>query len=133
MCAAAASDSVPVFVHAIVALTWLTPVPPHPAPPRPTARRYGFNCGSTYIYMAQGGSEASAAVSRVALNMTLCASVAGMTSLVVSSIQTGVAAWLRVGARVGGWSKEDAKAQLDTGERGCAGYRVRTPQWPGAR
>ncbi|KAG2449195.1 hypothetical protein HYH02_005942 [Chlamydomonas schloesseri] len=50
---------------------------------------YGFNCGSTYIYMAQGGAEASAAVSRVALNMTLCASVAGMTSLVVASIQSG--------------------------------------------
>ncbi|GIL81282.1 hypothetical protein Vretimale_1094 [Volvox reticuliferus] len=50
---------------------------------------FGFNCGSTYIYMADGGPAASSAVSRVALNMTLCASAAGMTSLVVASLQTG--------------------------------------------
>ncbi|GFR48426.1 hypothetical protein Agub_g10322, partial [Astrephomene gubernaculifera] len=49
---------------------------------------FGFNCGSTYIYMADGGSLASAAVSRVALNMTLCASAAGVTALVVASLQS---------------------------------------------
>ncbi len=39
--------------------------------------------------MSDGGAAASAAVSRVALNMTLCASAAGMTSLVVASLQSG--------------------------------------------
>ncbi len=55
----------------------------------PTPRRFGFNCGSTYIYMADGGPAAAAAVSRVALNMTLCASSAGMTALVLASVHSG--------------------------------------------
>ncbi|KXZ50943.1 hypothetical protein GPECTOR_14g19 [Gonium pectorale] len=50
---------------------------------------FGFNCGSTYIYMGADVVGASAAVSRVALNMTLCASGAGMTSLVVASVMSG--------------------------------------------
>ncbi|KAG2499743.1 hypothetical protein HYH03_002676 [Edaphochlamys debaryana] len=50
---------------------------------------FGFNCGSTYIYMSEGGEAASSAVSRVALNMTLCASAAGMTSLIIASMQSG--------------------------------------------
>ncbi|EFJ47052.1 hypothetical protein VOLCADRAFT_92451 [Volvox carteri f. nagariensis] len=50
---------------------------------------FGFNCGSTYIYMSDGGPAASSAVSRVALNMTLCASAAGMTSLVLASLLSG--------------------------------------------
>lgn len=50
---------------------------------------FGFNCGSTYIYMADGGPAAASAVSRVALNMTLCASSAGMTALVLASVHSG--------------------------------------------
>lgn len=49
---------------------------------------FGFNCGSSYLYLAYGAN--SAAVSdRVALNMTLSASTSGLTALLVSSLRSG--------------------------------------------
>ncbi len=94
---------------------------PHASP------RFGFNCGSTYVYLGNMAAEAAAAAAaaaanttptvdfyasppppsygpanpygygslsptpadRVALNMTLAASVSGLTALLISSVRSG--------------------------------------------
>lgn len=50
---------------------------------------FGFNCGSTYTYLQASPELAPVAANRVALNMTLCASAAGLSALFLSSIRSG--------------------------------------------
>lgn len=49
---------------------------------------FGFNCGSAYVWAGSTGAAAAAA-DRVALNMTLSASAAGLSALTVHSLMTG--------------------------------------------
>lgn len=49
---------------------------------------FGFNCGSAYVWAGSHG-VAAATADRVALNMTLSASAAGLSALTVHSLLTG--------------------------------------------
>lgn len=68
---------------------------------------FGFNCGSSYLYLNPGPST----VNRVALNMTLSAATAGITALLAASVKSGQCGAGR-GCRGGGRERRTEGAGL---------------------